>query len=118
MSVNLAVVRGTCSSPAEVRVLPSGSTLALVQLTSRAEGTAAATSVPVVAWDPPAWVEHLDTGDEVVALGRVRRRFFRSAGGSGSRVEVEAAALARASDRRRVQALLRRATAVLEQLAG
>jgi single-strand DNA-binding protein len=117
MSVNVAVVRGTCSSPVEVRVLPSGSTLALVQLTSREDG-AAATSVPVVAWDPPAWVEELDTGDEVVALGRVRRRFFRSATGSASRVEVEAATLARAGDRRRVQALLRRATAALEQLGG
>jgi len=115
MSVNLAVVRGTCSSPAEVRVLPSGSTLALLQLTSRAEGGATA-SVPVVAWDPPGWVEELDTGDEVVALGRVRRRFFRGAAGTGSRVEVEAEMVARGSDRRRVQALIRRATASIENL--
>ena len=35
MSVNLAVVRGVCSSPPEVRVLASGSTLVLLQLTIR-----------------------------------------------------------------------------------
>jgi single-strand DNA-binding protein len=115
MSVNLAVVRGTCSSPADVRVLASGSTLASLQVTSRAaDGTA--TSVPVVAGEPPAWVEALAEGDEVVAVGRVRRRFYRAAGGTGSRVEVEVVQIARATDRRRVQTLMRRATESIEQL--
>ena len=61
MSVNLAVVRGVCSSPAEVRVLPSGSTLVVLQVTTR-HGAEAAVSVPVVAWDPPASVSELDVG--------------------------------------------------------
>jgi len=115
MPVNLAVVQGACSSPVEVRVLPSGSTLAVLQVTTRAPGRPA-TSVPVAMWGPPGWVDELDSGDEVVVLGQVRRRFFRGAGGTGSRVEVEAVALARARDRRRVQALARRARAALEEI--
>jgi single-strand DNA-binding protein len=115
MSVNLAVVRGVCSSPPEVRVLASGSTLVLLQLTIRPdEGNAV--SVPVVTWDPPAAVQELEEGDEIVALGRVRRRFFRSGGGTASRVEIEADHVVAARDRRRVQALLRRATAALDPL--
>jgi hypothetical protein len=46
----------------------------------------------------------------------VRRRFFRAGGAAASRVEVEADVVARARDRRRVQAALRRATAALELL--
>ena len=50
MSVNLAVVRGICSSPAEARELPSGSTLVLLQVTTR-HGEEAAISTP---WPRPA----------------------------------------------------------------
>jgi single-strand DNA-binding protein len=115
MTVNLAVVRGVCTSPADVRVLPSGTTLASLQVTSRsADGTA--TSVPVITWDPSGWVEALDEGDEVVAVGRVRRRFYRAGGATGSRVEVEAVQLARATDRRRVQTLMRRCAESIEEL--
>jgi single-strand DNA-binding protein len=117
MSVNLAVVRGICSSPAEVRELPSGSTLVLLQVTTR-HGEEAAISVPVVAWDPPGSVSEFDVGDEVVAVGRVRRRFFRTGAGTGSRVEIEAEAVVPARDRRRVQAAVRRATASLEAVLG
>ena len=117
MSVNLAVVRGTCSSEPEVRVLESGTTLVQLQLTVRPE-EGAAISVPVVVWDPPAAVECYGEGDELVALGRVRRRFFRSGAGTASRVEIEADSVVPARDRRRVQALLRRATTALDALAS
>jgi len=116
MSVNVAVIRGECSRPPEVRILPSGSALALFQVTTRAE-RGSTTSVPVALWDPPAWIAELGAGDEIVAVGRVRRRFFRGASGTASRVEVEAAAVARAGDRRRVPGLLRRAQALLDELA-
>ena len=115
MSMNLAVVRGVCSSPAEVRVLPSGSTLVLLQVTTRT-AEEAAVSVPVVAWDPPASVSEFDVGDEIVALGRVRRRFFRAGAVTASRVEIEATHVVPITARRRVQALLRRANAALEEL--
>jgi single-strand DNA-binding protein len=94
-------------------MLKSGRVLAILQLTTRPDD-GAAVSVPVVQWDPPAWVERLDVGDEVVVVGRVRRRFYQAGGAPASKVEVEADALARAIDRRRVGAVLRRARDVLE----
>jgi single-strand DNA-binding protein len=111
---NVAVLRGTCSSPAEVRTLPSGTVLAQIQLTTRVEGTAL--SVPVAVVDPAAWVEAIDTGDELVVVGTVRRRFFRAAGATASRVEVEADMVAPARDRRRLRTLRRRIEQLFEAL--
>src|SRR5205823_14587847 len=85
-SLNVAVLRGTCSSPAAVRTLPSGDIVADLQLTARVGGRAV--SVPVSVPAPAAWVEDLDAGDEIVVVGHVRRRFFRAAGATASRVEV------------------------------
>jgi single-strand DNA-binding protein len=113
--VNLAVVRGTVSSPPDVRVLPSDTVLAQLQLTTRLESETL--SLPVAVWNPAQWVEALEPGAEVVVVGRVRRRFFKAAGAAASRVEVEADVVARAGDRRRVEAALRRASGVLEALA-
>jgi single-strand DNA-binding protein len=112
--VNVVVVRGTVSSPPDVRVLPSEAVLAQLQISTRLE--AETLSMPVAVWNPAGWVESLEPGDEVVVVGRVRRRFFRAGGAGESRVEVEAEVVAPARDRRRVQAALRRATAALEVL--
>jgi single-strand DNA-binding protein len=117
MSLNLAVVRGCCSSVPEIRELASGRTIAVLQVTARPDG-GPAVSVPVVSWDPPAWVERLDEGDEVVAVGRVRRRFYQAGGAAASKVEVEADVLARGGDRRRVGVALRRAQELLDTLAS
>jgi hypothetical protein len=87
VSTNLAVIAGSCSSPPAVRVLPSGRALAVLQVTTRPDPDGPARSVPVACWDPPAWVE-----------------------------AIEAAAIAPARHRRRVAALLRRATDVLASL--
>ena len=114
--VNLAVVRGTVSSPPDVRVLPSDTVLAQLQLTTRLESETL--SLPVAVWNPAQWVEALEPGAELVVVGRVRRRFFRAAGAAASRVEVEADVVARAGDRRRVEAALRRASEALESLEG
>jgi len=118
--VNLAVLRGPCSGPAEVRVLESGTRLATLAVRCPAGSTAdeCATSVPVTVWDPPAWVETLDAGDLVVVVGRMRRRFYQRPGGVGSRVDVEAEMVGRARDRRRVDAALRKADEALERLSG
>jgi single-strand DNA-binding protein len=114
MSVNLAVVRGHLTSPPEGRTLPSGRNLAVLQITTRAaEG---AISVPVAVWDPPAWLLALDAGAELVALGSVRRRFFRAGVTTASRVEIEAAFVAKAGDRRRLTAAMRRIHTALEGL--
>ena len=78
---------------------------------------AAATSVPVAVWDPPAHVEDLEAGSDVVVLGRVVRRFFRTgAGAPGSRVEVRAELVAPAGDKRKVTQALRRAARMLDDL--
>jgi single-strand DNA-binding protein len=108
---NVVVVRGTVSSPPDVRVLPSASVLAQLQISTRLESETL--SMPVAVWSPAAWVESLEPGDEVVVIGRVRRRFFRAGGAAASRVEVEADVVARARDRRRVHAAVRRAIEAL-----
>jgi single-strand DNA-binding protein len=112
--VNLAVVRGVVSSPPERRVLPSDTVLVQLQVTTRLESETL--SMPVSCWNPPAWVEDLDAGSEVVVVGRVRRRFFRAGGATASRVELEADVVVRASDKRRVRVATRRAAAALEAL--
>jgi single-strand DNA-binding protein len=114
MSVNLAVVRGHLTSPPESRTLPSGRNLAVLQITTRP--AAGAISVPVAVWDPPAWLVALDTGAELVVVGSVRRRFFRAGATTASRVELEAALVARAGDRRRVDVAMRRIQTALEGL--
>jgi single-strand DNA-binding protein len=115
-ALNLAIVRGTVSSPPDVRMLPSDTKLVQLQVTTRlADETL---SMPVAVWNPAAWVEALEPDDEIVVVGRVRRRFFRAAGATASRVELEAEVVARPSDRRRVRAVVRRANAAIESLEG
>jgi single-strand DNA-binding protein len=116
--VNLVVVCGRCSGPPEVRALESGRTLAALAVRSRGSD-GRITSVPVTVWEPATWVEDLDAGSEVVVVGAVRRRFFRTAaGGAGTRVDVEAAFIGRAGNARQREAARRRATAALDELLG
>jgi len=115
-TVNLVVLRGVASAPPETRVLRSGRHLAALSVRVHALGPSA-TSVPVAVWDPPAWVEALDLDDPVVVVGTLRRRFFQTAAGTGSRVEVEASLVGRGNDRRRLDTALRRADEALEGLA-
>ncbi len=101
--MNVAVLIGSLSSPPELRTLASGTVLAQLQVTTRVDGEPTR-SVPVALADPPAWVEDLDAGDEIVVLGAVHRRYFRAQGVPGgataSRVEVVAERIGRARDRR------------------
>ena len=117
MSVNLVVVHGECSRPSDVRELESGTRLASLALRVPSD-EGAATSVPVTVWSPPTWVEDLDVGDEVVVLGAVRRRFYKTGAGTGARVDVEAVAVARAGRKREISAILRKAQTALDELAG
>jgi single-strand DNA-binding protein len=110
------VVRGTVSSAPEVRVLPSDTVLVQLQVTTRL--VQETLSMPVSCWNPAAWVETLEPGEEIVVVGRVRRRFFRAGGATASRVELEAEVVARAGDRRRVAAAARRASTALALLDG
>jgi hypothetical protein len=99
-----------------IRLLGSGDLLATFAL--RVPGpNARATSVPVVVFDPPAWLESLDTEVEVVVVGVTHRRFYRlGTGATGSATEIVGATVARSSETRKVGAALRRATAILDDL--
>jgi single-strand DNA-binding protein len=67
----------------------------------------AADTAPVAWFDPPARLPALGQGDEIVVLGRVRRRFFRTAGGTtASRTEVVADRVVPARPASRVERLL------------
>jgi single-strand DNA-binding protein len=104
VELNLAVVCGPLSGAPELRSVASGARVASFAI--RTHPGERATSVPVSWWDPPTWAEDLAAGDELLVLGAVRRRFFRAASGTGSRVEVEAAFVSRPGSRQR--ATLRR----------
>ncbi len=107
--MNIVILRGTLTRPAEQRELPSGDILVAYDVrVVREDGPAE--SVPVV-WSPPAGRGLLDAGEEVVVTGRVRRRFYRVGGATQSRTEVVAEAVARAGDGRRVRRMMEQALA-------
>ena len=110
--MNVAIVRGRLSSDPRLTTLESGDVLVRYEVTVAHED-AAADSVPV-AWlgaEAQAPNDELGRGDQVVVVGRVRRRWYRpSAGPSRSTTEVVATTVVSASDRRRVRAALTRAT--------
>ena len=86
---NVVVLIGRLARPAQFRQLPSGDALVEYQLTVTREGQRAE-SVPVVWEKPPASAADHDTDAEVVVVGRVRRRFFRTGARTESRTEVVA----------------------------
>ncbi|MFN2503818.1 MAG: single-stranded DNA-binding protein [Acidimicrobiales bacterium] len=86
---NVVVLIGRLARPGALRQLPSGDQLVEYQLTVPREGQRAE-SVPVVWESPPAAATELATDDEVIVIGRVRRRFFRAGGRTESRTEVVA----------------------------
>jgi single-strand DNA-binding protein len=106
--VNLVVVGGALSRPAQTRMLPSGDVLVALEVTVR-DGRSATETVPVVWAAAPEWVRRLDAGESLVVLGRVRRRWFRADGATASRTEVVAQRGAPGVRRHRVDAVLARA---------
>jgi single-strand DNA-binding protein len=108
--MNVVILRGVLSRPAEQRVLPSGDTLIAYEVrTANVPGPAE--SVPVV-WPAAPERALFSEGQAVVVTGRVRRRFYRAAGATQSRTEVVADAVIRASDVRRVRRVVEHAIAV------
>ena len=86
---NLVVLRGIIRRDPEFRVLASGDELMSLDLTVRS-GEAPAESVPVVWPNPAAAAVKFIEGDDVVVVGRIRRRFFRAGGSTATRTEVHA----------------------------
>ncbi len=110
--INLAIVRGRLTRPAEQRVLPSGDRVMSLELSVSRPGERAE-SVPVSWADPPASAADLDADEQVVVVGRVRRRFFRAGGTTQSRTEVVADSVVRARQTKRAKVVL---AAAVEQL--
>src|SRR4051794_9898258 len=112
--MNVVVLVARLSRPAEERVLPSSDRLVQFELTVAREGTKAE-SVPVVWFDAPASASALDVDEEVLVVGRVRRRFFRSAGSTQSRTEVVADMVVPTRQAKKVTAALERAGAAIAE---
>jgi single-strand DNA-binding protein len=114
---NVAVLIGRLARPAEPRDLPSGDRLVQYEVTvPRQSGRAE--SVPVVWFDAPATAGDYDVDEKVVVVGRVRRRFFRTPGGTQSRTEVVADAVVPTRQAKRAQAAVDRARHLLETATG
>ena len=88
--MNVVVVRGRLSRPAEERTLGSGSRVADLEVQVPGPPGGRAETVPVSWVDPPPAVALLGEGAEVLVVGRVRRRHFRTGGRTASRTEVVA----------------------------
>lgn len=88
--MNLVILRGALSRPPERRELRAGGVVVAYDVTVPGRGEGSAESVPVVWFAPPAGAADLEPDAEVVVVGRVRRRFFRSDGSTQSRTEVVA----------------------------
>jgi single-strand DNA-binding protein len=95
--MNVSIVRGTLSRQPETRVLDSGTTVVSCDVAVRSTGKAE--TVPVSWFDPPARAAKLREGDEVLVTGRIRRRFYRSAGRTQSRTDIVAETVVRTSAR-------------------
>jgi single-strand DNA-binding protein len=114
---NVAVLIGRLARPAEPRELPSGDRLVQYEVTvPRTSGKAE--SVPVVWFDAPAAAGDYYVDEKVVVVGRVRRRFFSTPGGTQSRTEVVADAVVPARQAKRARAALERARQSLDSEAA
>ncbi len=87
--MNIVIVRGRLSRPPELRELPSGEAVVGYEVVVERDGQRSE-SVPVVWYAPPPSARDIEPDTEVVAVGRVRRRFFRAGGATQSRTEVVA----------------------------
>jgi single-strand DNA-binding protein len=110
--MNVAVLSGTLSRAPEVRVLPSGDRLVGYEVTVRSADGGVAETVPVAWLDAPISAARFVAGAEVVVVGRVRRRFFKAGGGTGSRTEVVAASVLKAGTPRADRSITRAADAL------
>ena len=111
--MNLVVVAGGLSSSPRIRTLPSGDTVANLEITTR-DGSVTR-SVPVAVRQPSKVVAALTPGTEILVVGSVSRRFFSAGGHTQSRTEVVAERVMSAGSRRRVVTALDR---VAQQLVA
>lgn len=111
--MNIVVLQGTLSSEPTERTLAAGRNIMNWDLaTETPEGRQ---SVPVQWNEPSSRVRNFVEGDQVVVLGRVRRRFFRADGATAARTEVLGSHVAKATRRASVGRILDRAIGELSR---
>lgn len=116
--MNVTVLQGHLTRPPERRVLPSGDELVHYEVTVPGDGDGRAESVPVVWPDAPAAAVAMDPDTEVVVVGRVRRRFFRTGGATRSSTEVVAQQVVPARYAKRARRAVLSAIRAVEEAAG
>jgi single-strand DNA-binding protein len=87
--LNLVVVIGSLAKPLQLRSLPTGVSLANFDLLVPRPDQPADT-VPVALFATGDHAPEWATGQQLLVIGRVRRRFFRVGGSTQSRTEVVA----------------------------
>ena len=108
---NITVLRGRLSRPIEERLLPSGERVAELELRVPPHDRADKAETVNVVWPgAPTGVAQFGVDDDVVVVGRVRRRFFRSGGSTQSRTEVVADAVCPVRRSRTLATVLEAAT--------
>jgi single-stranded DNA-binding protein len=93
MDLNLIVLCGRLAVEPELRVFDSGTRLIRYLVTVRADEPRKRVDViPVTIWDPPdeLWDEEPERGRRVWVCGAVQRRYWESADGRRSRIEIVA----------------------------
>ena len=107
--MNLVVVQGVVRDEPVARSLSSGQQVIAFELAVPVSESALE-SVPIVLFDAACTVA---TDDEVVVIGRVRKRFFRVGGATQSRTEVVATRIVPTRRRAQVAKALDQAIEVL-----
>jgi single-stranded DNA-binding protein len=105
--MNIVVLQGKLSRAPEWRELEAGRVVSYDVTTRRDDGKAA--TAPVAWFGAPDAALELDAGDEVVVVGHVHRRFFRTPAGTQSRTEVVADAVIPARAKKRAANAVARA---------
>ena len=100
MDLNLVVLSGRLAAPIEVRVFESGSRLIRLLMTVRTDRPRSRVAVvPVTVWNPEdSFLEsEPQPGERLWVAGSLQRRFWDSAHGRRSRIELVAEQVTRRS---------------------
>lgn len=111
--MNAVILIGRLNRPASIRLLPAGGHVVELDIDASNPGDRQEL-VPVAIADAPTSISTLDVGAEVVVVGKVRRRFFRSGGQTASRTEVLATSVTPLRHRKKSASVLINAICELE----
>src|ERR1041385_5058220 len=110
--MNIAVVRGVVLREPQERMLANGQKVGSLDVNVSYQDRPNE-NLEVVWVDPPRNLVVPRKGNEIFAMGRVRRRFFQSGGAVVSRTEVVADTVLTAKQTSRITRALQEAAAVL-----